>query len=115
MRELAEILYNLDLDTTAILVAGISAIATILGVFITSSVSKRANNVKKAVQTQKITDRLELIEAKLDVHNGYAERFAEIEKAVVAIRKDIEYISKNIQSQKKKNYTIAESDPIKKR
>lgn len=34
------------------------------------------------------------IKKKLDQHNHYAEKFGEIEKAIIAIKKDIEYIRK---------------------
>ncbi len=36
--------------------------------------------------------RMEKVEKKLDSHNNYAQRFEEIEKALVAIQKDVEFI-----------------------
>lgn len=36
--------------------------------------------------------RMEQVEKKLDTHNHYAQRFEEIEKGIVAIQKDIEFI-----------------------
>lgn len=39
--------------------------------------------------------RLEQVEQSLKEHNHYASRFEEIEKAIVAIQKDIEFIKNN--------------------
>ena len=36
--------------------------------------------------------RMKKVEEKLDEHNGYAEKLNSIEKSIVAIQKDIEYI-----------------------
>ena len=36
--------------------------------------------------------RLEMVEKKLDQHNHYAARFEEIEKNIIEIKKDIEFI-----------------------
>lgn len=36
--------------------------------------------------------RMEQVEKSLKQHNNYASRFEEIEKAIVAIQKDVEYI-----------------------
>jgi len=38
--------------------------------------------------------RLQQIEKKLDVHNGYAEKFGEITADIKLIQKDIEFIKK---------------------
>ena len=60
---------------------------------------KQERAVKQALREAELNNHLEMIERKLDVHNGYAEKFAavtvhlgEIDKALVAIQKDIEYM-----------------------
>ena len=62
---------------------------------------KQAAETAEAVRAQQLQDRLLSIESKLDEHNGYAEKFVQqgvrleaIEKAQIAIQKDIEYLKK---------------------
>lgn len=42
--------------------------------------------------------RMSRVEDSLQEHNHYASRFEEIEKAIVAIQKDVEYIKKEVES-----------------
>ena len=44
------------------------------------------------MREQKHADRLEAIEHKLDIHNGYAEKLGDIGEAIVAMKKDIEFL-----------------------
>ena len=41
------------------------------------------------------------IKKRLDTHNKYAEKFGDIEKAIVGIKKDIEYIRKDTNEKSK--------------
>ena len=67
------------------LVSGLTGIITAIGVLIT--------NVQQNKKTTAVMGyRLDEIGKKLDEHNSYAIRFGEIEKAIIAIQKDIEYI-----------------------
>lgn len=67
------------------LMSGFAGLATAIGVLIT--------NVQQNKKTTAIMQfRLDKIDEKLDEHNGYAKKFGEIEKAIVAIQKDIQYI-----------------------
>lgn len=43
----------------------------------------------------KIFEEMSEIKKRLDTHNQYAEKFGEIEKSIVSIKKDIEYIRKD--------------------
>jgi len=42
--------------------------------------------------------RLKELERKVDIHNGYAEKFNEINIAITAMAKDIEYIKKALEA-----------------
>ena len=67
------------------LISGITGCITAIGVLI----------VNKTLIDQKldhIEEKLNEHNKKLDEHNGYASRFSEIEKAIVAIQKDIGYL-----------------------
>ena len=95
---------------TEVMVALITGVCAIIGQWmITRSESKKTDDkrnkdkeehaVKQALREAELKNHLDLIEKKLDVHNGYAEKFAavtvhleEIDKALVAIQKDIEYL-----------------------
>lgn len=76
----------------SIIVAIISSITTILGILV---VNHRENNKKKYDQerwSEHIDNEIVSIKTKLDTHNHYAEKFGEIEKAIIGIKKDIEYL-----------------------
>lgn len=52
-----------------------------------------ATGIITAIATLSLLDyRMKQVEKKIDIHNGYASRFEEIELAITAIQKDIEYI-----------------------
>lgn len=98
--------------TEGIVIALVTGICAIIGQWIiTRSESKKADDkrnedkkeraVAQAVKDAELKNQLAAIEKKLDIHNGYAEKFAEvtthleeIDKALVAMQKDIEYIRK---------------------
>lgn len=75
-----------------IITAALGAIG-VLGVqFLKNIASRRENNIKVALHEQEqenaikaILDNQNEIKKKLDIHNGYAERFVEIEKATIRI------------------------------
>lgn len=78
--------------TESIIVAIISSITTIIGVLV---VNRRENNKKKYEQekwSDHIDEEIISIKKKLDMHNHYAEKFGDIEKAIVGMSKDIEYL-----------------------
>ena len=65
----------------AILIAVIAAVGSVLGQWLIS----REREIR-------LDERLKGVEAKLAVHNGYAEKFGAIQIDIAQIRKDIEYI-----------------------
>lgn len=75
------------------LIAGVSAV---LGQYFISLKSKREDEVKDAIRDQRLEDRLNSVEKKLDIHNGYAEKFSDISISITGIRKDIDYLKKNL-------------------
>lgn len=76
----------------AILVAIITAGASVICQLIISTKTRRETETKQAVRDKEFEDRLESIEKRLDQHNHYAEKLGEISIALTAIKKDIEYI-----------------------
>ena len=84
----------------AILVAIITAAATIIGAYLSfrSAFDKknRQDAIKEAQREQHQQDEFEAIKQKLDIHNGYAEKLGAIQLDIAGIHKDIEYINKKI-------------------
>jgi hypothetical protein len=70
-------------------IAAITAIACQLLVNWGASKKKAAS---AAAREQEINDRLMSIEAKLDIHNGYADKFGDIAVALAELRTDVKYL-----------------------
>lgn len=82
--------------TEAVTVAMISGGVTLVGNLIANYSARRKNSVERAKADQEIKDKLKILEEKVDEHNGYAKRFGEIEKAIVKIDTNIEFIKKGV-------------------
>ena len=67
------------------LISGITAFITAIGVLIVNIMQNKKTGYL-------IEYRMGNVERKLDEHNSYTVRFEEIEKAIIAIQKDIEYM-----------------------
>lgn len=80
--------------TEAIIAALIAAAASIFGSFLMYRKSSKDQIEKMARSEQRTLDRLEAIEKKLDIHNGYAEKFGDIQISIAEIRTEL----KNIKS-----------------
>ena len=85
----------------AVLVGIISVVGSIIVQLIVSHSKNRETDAKMAAHEQEQKDRLDNIdekigklEKKIDIHNGYAERFSEIGKDIASIKKDIEYLKR---------------------
>ena len=82
-----------------IIVAIIALFGTILGLILGIIAKNRKQAAEDARREQEQKDAfsqlfIEMNEVKkrLDLHNHYAEKFGEIDKSLVSIRKDIEYM-----------------------
>lgn len=78
----------------AIIVAVIAALGSIVGQWIISHNANEKRKVDEAVRDARMEDRLKSVEKKLDEHNGYASRFAEIQTDIAVIRNDIKTLYK---------------------
>lgn len=50
--------------------------------------------IAEAVKDERLENRLQSIENKLDIHNGYAEKLGNIEKSIAVIENDIKTLYK---------------------
>lgn len=83
----------------AVLGALIGAFSAIVIQILVNKQAQKQNDIKIAVRNQKMDDQFSLIqtrlsevEHKLDIHNGYAEKFGEINTSIALIQKDISYL-----------------------
>ena len=72
------------------LVSGITGVITAIGVLIV--------NIMQNKKTGYLLEyRMGNVEKKLDAHNNYAKRFEEIEKAMVAMQKDVNFLRERME------------------
>lgn len=76
----------------AVIVALITATASVLCQLMISKKGKKDRLVSEALREQKVNDRLEAIEHKLDIHNGYAEKLGSIATSLAVLENEIKNI-----------------------
>lgn len=91
----------------SVIIAIITGILAVLGSYVgnvaVASKKAREEAIKDAEREQSQKDQLAMIlneqkeiKKRLDTHNGYAEKFANSETAMMAMQKDVEYMKKDI-------------------
>ena len=78
--------------TDAVIVALIAAIGSVIGQAIISANGRRKDVAERAKLDERTAMRLEAIERKLDVHNGYAEKLGELQRDVAVIKNEIQQL-----------------------
>lgn len=68
-----------------IIVALIPAAASVICQIIITNKDRKLSDAAEAAKDQKINDRLQSIEKKLDEHNGYAKKIGQIERSLIRI------------------------------
>lgn len=81
------------MDNT-ILVALITGICAVIGQWIISRQSTKQKKTDDAVRDARLDDRLAGVEKRLDEHNRYAAKFAEIQTDIAVIKNDIKTLYK---------------------
>lgn len=74
----------------AIITGVCAAIVAIIGQWGLLRKSRAEDAAERARLDERTSNRLDVIEKKLDIHNGYAERFGEIQVDLAVIRSEIE-------------------------
>ena len=95
----------MDNSIATIIVAIITSLGGIIGAYLAVQKGNRESEIKDAQREQRQSDRLDRIdericslEKKVDIHNGYAEKFGEIANSMTAMSKDIEYLKNRSKS-----------------
>lgn len=82
----------------AVVIALITGILAVLGSYVSNVAitrkKAREDAIRDAEREVRQAMRLDSIEKKLDIHNGYAEKFGDIQKDIAMVKKDIEYLRK---------------------
>lgn len=85
-----------------IIVTIITLLGTLIGVAVGYYSKSKKQSIMDAQREQKqmdsfakVFDEMTEIKKRLDTHNKYAEKFGDIEKSIIAIKKDIQYIRKD--------------------
>ena len=82
------------MDWNAIIVALLAVLGSYLGNVALTRRKNRDDAIKEAEHQATLDERMKSIEHKLDEHNRYAEKLSSIEKSMVSMQKDIEYLRK---------------------
>lgn len=82
------------MDWSAIIVGILAVLGSYLGNVALTRKKARLDEIKEIERETRQEDRMRSIETKLDEHNRYAEKLGSIEKSLVAMQKDIEYLRK---------------------
>ena len=78
----------------AIIVALITGGVTLSVNLLANYSARKKDAVEHARREQKLDDRLDRLEAKVEEHNNYGKKFGEATQALVAIQKDIEWLKR---------------------
>lgn len=77
-----------------VLIALITGLCAVVGQWLISRSQNEKRKVDDAIRDARLEDRLKSVEKKLDEHNGYASRFAEIQTDIAVIKNDIKNLYK---------------------
>lgn len=77
-----------------VIVALITGVCSVIGQWLISRSQNKNRKIEDAVRDARLEDRLKAVEHKLDVHNGYAEKFTEISTDIAVIKNDIKTLYK---------------------
>ena len=77
-----------------VLIALITGLCAVVGQWLISRNQNQQRKVEDAVRDARLDDRLAGVEKRLDEHNGYAKRCAEISTDIAVIKNDIKTLYK---------------------
>ena len=80
--------------TEGIIIAIITGLFAVLGQWLISRQQTAKRKIDEAKRDQKLEDRISALEHKIDIHNGYAEKFSEIGTDIAVIKNDIKTLYK---------------------
>ena len=82
------------MDFNAIIVGLLAVLGSYLGNVALTTKKAKEDALKDKERETRQEDRMRSIEKKLDEHNKYAEKLGSIDKTLISMQKDIEYLRK---------------------
>ena len=80
--------------TEGIIIAVITGACAVIGQWLISRQAASKRQIEEAKRDQNIEDRIKSLEDKIDIHNGYAEKFTALGTDIAVIKAEIENLSK---------------------
>lgn len=80
--------------TEGIIIAVITGACAVIGQWLISRQAASKRQIEEAKRDQNIEDRIKSLENKIDIHNGYAEKFTALGTDIAVIKAEIENLSK---------------------
>ena len=77
-----------------VIAALIGAVASIIVNLISAGTRRKKREIEEAVKDANLKNRLDSIDHKLDIHNGYAEKLGDIQTDIAVIKNDIKTLYK---------------------
>lgn len=77
-----------------VIAALIGAVASIIVNLISAGTRRKKREIEEAVKDANLKNRLDSIDHKLDIHNGYAEKLGDISTDIAVIKNDIKTLYK---------------------
>lgn len=78
----------------AVIVAIITGVCAVFGQWLITRQQTAKRKIDDAVRDAKLEDRISALEHKIDIHNGYAEKFSAIGTDIAVIKNDIKTLYK---------------------
>lgn len=70
----------------------ITAAAAIICQLLINKSNRNRQSIEEAIRDTKLDDKLTVIDHKLEEHNNYASRLAQMEQSILLMQQDIKYI-----------------------
>ena len=77
------------MEFESIIVAIITGFCAVVGQWIIANKNRREDETKREVERALMQARLDSLEAKIDEHNGYAQRFEEVAISLAELRTEL--------------------------
>lgn len=77
-----------------VIVALITGVCAVIGQWLISRAQNEKRKEEEIIRDERIEMRLQAVERKLDLHNGYAEKFSDIGRDIAVIKNEIKNLEK---------------------
>lgn len=86
----------------SVITGSLAVVGALVGNMAITRKKAREDALREVERETRQAMRLENIEHKLDIHNGYAEKLTNISTSMIIMQKDMEYLKKEVENAKPK-------------